>query len=307
MKTVFSNHELPHIWARQTQQNGRSGSMFFEGTKIYSYGRHFCMANIIKPGIVLFTDRTYSVSTAKHLSQTHGAVSHMEFITVPHPENENLFDNLNAWVNRIKSQIEDIENPRKRPQTKEAAKGELSNLVRNIERFFEVTGQSANKKSKYESEENTRKEFLLYFDVAKNLQALPELKAKLERKAKAEKKAQEKRDAERRAERLKDLLQWRAGSKRNIYGGRFDGEPVYLRATRNSINLPDEIQTSRGASVSYNAGKLLFQAIQAGRDVKGYDIDGYTVISVNGTLKIGCHEIDMKEVNRFAKAQGWTK
>jgi hypothetical protein len=33
MKTVFSNSELPHIWARQSQTEGRTsnGSMFFSG------------------------------------------------------------------------------------------------------------------------------------------------------------------------------------------------------------------------------------------------------------------------------------
>lgn len=307
MKKVFSNNEVPHIWARQSQDEGRGSNIFFHDTKIYSYGYHFCMGNIIKPGIVLFTDRSYSNSTAKHLSATRYAVNHMEVIEVPYPENEDLQKNLQAWKSRIEDQIAIIEHPRKKPETKERAKGELANLVRNIERFFEVTGQSVSKKFATSSAEDDRKQFLLFFEVAKNLQALPNLKKKLAAREKAEAKKKAKQQEAARIQRLEDLKEWRAGRKRNLFfGGAVENEPVYLRV--DSVRLNEdmkEIETSKGARVSYNAGKLLYKLIESGRDVKGHSIDGYTVISVNGSLKIGCHEIDMKEVRRFAKAQKW--
>ncbi len=37
------------------------------------------------------------------------------------------------------------------------------------------------------------------------------------------------------------------------------------------------------------------------KDIKGYNIEGYTVISLNGTLKIGCHNINMDSVKRLDK------
>jgi hypothetical protein len=195
MKTVFTNNELPHIWAAQKQSSGKGSAMFFEGTKIYSYGYHFCMANIIAPGIVLVTDRGYSNSTARHLSHVRYSINHMERISVPYPENDDLQKNYSAWTEHIKDQIAILENTRKKPETKERSKNELSSLVANVNRFFEVTGQSISKKLISVSEENTRKEFLIFFNVAKDLQALPELRKKLERKDKAEKRAKEKRDA----------------------------------------------------------------------------------------------------------------
>jgi hypothetical protein len=42
--------------------------------------------------------------------------------------------------------------------------------------------------------------------------------------------------------------------------------------------------------------------IEAGRDVKGHEIDGYTVISMNGELKVGCHAIERSEVERIGAA-----
>lgn len=309
MKKVFSNNEVPHIWARQSQDEGRGSNIFFNGTKIYSYGRHFCMGNIIKPGIVLFTDRTYSKSTAKHLHATRYAVNHMEFIEVPYPENEDLQKNLQAWRQRIQDQIDIIEHPRKKPETKERAKGELSNLVKHIERFFEVTGQSVSKKFIGSSAEDDRKQFILFFEVAKNLQALPGLKKKLEARERAEVKRREKAMVETLEKADKELKLWRAGKKNNFRAYQHIGElPVYLRVDSTQQERHDDIlyiETSKGARVSYNAGKKLYMAIQNGHDVKGFNIDGYTVISVNGSLKIGCHEIDIKEVKRFAKAQKW--
>lgn len=108
MKTVFNSSEVAHVWARQSQDHGRSNaSVYFEGAKIYSYGSHFCMGNIIKDGIVLITNRSYSVTTSKHLGWVRYAVNHMEQIYVPHPEGK-LIDQLPAWKNRIEANLEII-------------------------------------------------------------------------------------------------------------------------------------------------------------------------------------------------------
>lgn len=39
--------------------------------------------------------------------------------------------------------------------------------------------------------------------------------------------------------------------------------------------------------------------IKADKNIHGHDIDGYTVISWNGELKIGCHRIEHAEVERI--------
>lgn len=78
MKTVFSNSELVHVGASQSQQEGRNsnGSLFFEGATIYSYGRHFSIARFVAPGVVLFNGSSYSNTTAKHQSDVRRAVRH---------------------------------------------------------------------------------------------------------------------------------------------------------------------------------------------------------------------------------------
>lgn len=305
-KTVFPTDELTHIWAKQSQSEGRNAArnVYFIGPKIYSYGSHFCMGNIIKPGIVLINANSYSNTTAKHMSAVRYAVNHMQRIEVDKPDGS-LADNLKGFIYDIKNQLDIIAHPRKRPATKEQAKGELSAIVERVNVYLTATGQTVSKKLPYESEEKTRKEFLLYLDAAKSEQAAKALQTKLERKAKAEAKIKAAKEAEAKAEAMKELLKWRAG-RSNKHQGYYD-LPVMLRVIPEKYQRRDgkEIETSKGARVSYDAGKLLYKAIQAGRDIKGYDIEGYTVISVNGSLKIGCHEIDMKEIQRFAKKEGW--
>jgi len=106
MKTVFQNSELAHIWAAQNQNEGRAGSFYFNGKTIYSYGSHFPIATMIGND-VLFTKRTYSNTTAKHIGLTRRAISHKTIIycyDVPvnlkyaSTEHEN---NLNRWKSVI--------------------------------------------------------------------------------------------------------------------------------------------------------------------------------------------------------------
>jgi len=96
MRTVLRNNdEVCRVWAQQKQSQGKSGNIFFDGPRIYSYGRHFEMARFIDADTVFITSRHYSVSTAKHLCLVRGAVRHKTVYTVPqfddHPDNVRYF------------------------------------------------------------------------------------------------------------------------------------------------------------------------------------------------------------------------
>ena len=84
MRRVFKNHdEVCHVWAQQTQSEGRAGNIFFRDKSIYSYGCHFEMARFVDTETVFITSRGYSVSTAKHLGLVRRAVRHKTVFTVP--------------------------------------------------------------------------------------------------------------------------------------------------------------------------------------------------------------------------------
>ncbi len=71
MRTTLRNTtEAAHVWAAQTQHEGRAGNVFFDGPTLYSYGRHFAVARIYKHAdggrVALFNPARYSSSTARH-------------------------------------------------------------------------------------------------------------------------------------------------------------------------------------------------------------------------------------------------
>lgn len=78
MKTVFSNYMVAHVWAQQTQSEGRGSNFYFRDATIYSYGPHFPVASFVK-GRVLFNSGSYSVSTSKHIGYARNALSHEQW------------------------------------------------------------------------------------------------------------------------------------------------------------------------------------------------------------------------------------
>jgi hypothetical protein len=103
MKHVFSDlSHVAHLWANQLQDNARnSGNFFFEGASIYSYGHHFPIAKHVVneqgESAILFTERRYSNTTAKHIAVVRQAASHLNVIYCWNPASLHD-DNLRRWV-----------------------------------------------------------------------------------------------------------------------------------------------------------------------------------------------------------------
>ena len=70
MRHVYPNHEIPHLWVHQSQDEARNstGSFYFEGPTIYSYGSHFPIARYVTnergERAILFTTAHHSVTTS---------------------------------------------------------------------------------------------------------------------------------------------------------------------------------------------------------------------------------------------------
>jgi len=78
-KHVFDTGEIPHLWAHKVQESARNaqGNLYFDGDTIYSYGSHFptpIHATKGKRSAVLFTTRSYSVTTSGHVSAVRSAI-----------------------------------------------------------------------------------------------------------------------------------------------------------------------------------------------------------------------------------------
>jgi hypothetical protein len=302
MKKVFSISELPHVWASQRQDEGRTpnGSMYFYKGTIYSYGNHFPIAEIRPSGSVLMTWRGYSVSTAKHVSKVRAAISHRNVAYCYNPQ-LSISDNLVQESMRLRAEINIIKNKRTRPHTKDNARIEIDGLITNAKHYCEIMDTTLEHQLEIlhgipEDDKQSAYELFMYsmnledFDYEKAVADREERMAKLTKK----------RDAEILAKNQVNLAAWLEGEQ-NSWMLRDNITPLHLRVSADGT----QIETTKGAKVSYESAKALYMAIQTGADVRGFEIDGYKVISNESVLKIGCHDISPTEVERFASTQKW--
>lgn len=85
MRYVVEPAMVAHLWAHQSQESARnSGNFYFEGKDIYSYGSHFRCASIEMnqkgEKAYLVTTRTYSSTTAGHMSMVRNAIPGYETV-----------------------------------------------------------------------------------------------------------------------------------------------------------------------------------------------------------------------------------
>lgn len=284
MKTRFKNNaEVAHIWASQTQHEGRGSNLFFEGTKIYSYGRHFCVANFVRPNVVLFNSAKYSNSTAKHQAYVWRAIPGGVMVFQV-PDVDPSFGhkkNLEYLFLTIKNTVFDATKSTKRTAY-----------------LLEVARQTQQLAIEYAVAFNIPLVDEIMCDIV--AYDLPDLSERIEaqREKAANREAIEEAKRQEKYDKLRKLVRvWQAG---NLEQDAIYALPeVYLREKDGSV------QTSHGAIVPIKDAHVLYRMIEAGKDIVGHRIGSYTVISLNGVLTIGCHKIEREEIKRFASVMGW--
>mgnify|MGYP001024021645 CR=1 FL=1 len=133
MKTVFNNRQLAHVWAQQTQAEGRnpSRSMFFEGNTIYSYGYHYAIATMYFKGLeklVLVNEYGYSNTTCKQRNDVLRAIKYTNFVYVPRPTNLECEENENHLYNQVISHIDSLMSTRTKNTSFEWLEKSIKNL-----------------------------------------------------------------------------------------------------------------------------------------------------------------------------------
>jgi len=292
MKKVFSNSQCCHVWAQQKQDEGRGHNIFFEKESIYSYGRHFKMAEFIRPDVVLVNSRGYSSSTSKHQGYVRGALHGLKVtkINVPGIASEGKVA-ISECCDRMMDQIENNIKLAVRARTDtEIYKRYASSGLAEMEAYLKYCkGMTPKQWARFRS----LKKMLTSDDFTK---LMPIIKAEAEatKKRNAERKARQAEDDRIRA--LKDeerLAEWLAGGNLFITGMRTD--KTYLRVKG------DKVQTSRGAEVPLSEAKVLLGLWTKGEVQVGYKIGHFEVETVEqNQIKIGCHYLVREEIERIA-------
>lgn len=289
----MTNRELAHYWAHN--EGSKEGSNFFcEKNAIYSYGYHFKIAEKVKDKngetiFFAFNANGYSPTTAKHKSYTFSAIP-IEYrragkvIDIPGCDWKNWEKVLEFYTKEISSKLAQAQRAR---TNKDYYQTEAFSLLHHLKNYLELVQKAGVKIDK-------RKIPKIWRDAMKNeTSSIEEITEKAEKARKAELEAKRREDAATYREQIADLERWKDGDLKWFTGHMID--QAYLRINGHMV------ETSQGASVPVNEAKALWAMIKAGKDIRGVPCSGYRVLSMNGVLTIGCHEIPREEVFRVGQ------
>jgi hypothetical protein len=285
MKTSFSsNDQLCHVWAQQTQSSGKANNMFFEGSKIYSYGFHYLAAQIHTvqgQKICLVRSDSYSNTTTKHLYAIENAVNGlMPVYRVPFVNDLYSEKNFNHFNDIVLDEVERILKSVKVVsfQNADSWARSLQGILSDANEFFRVTKnpEISINKDMWDiicGHLNNRVERYVTLNTPEMIQ---------KREAALHKKKLVKTES--------DIKEWRQSGT----------------ITNNLKTLPYEllrvsgfvVKTSRGAEVPLShalrlLGKIERKEVQPGDRIGHFTFENIT--GENQVIKIGCHKILLSE------------
>lgn len=285
MKTVYTNSELPHIWAHQKQDHGRSSTMSFSDRTIYSYGRHFPIARHVtnKDGApaVLFTTNSYSVTTAKHISFTRRAI----------PAGIPVF--YTKHVNHTP-----------RPDILEEYQAAVDCFMLDASKSRTRTGYLLTLAHEKHAAGNACAEFFGWKERLAPMPGLGEYQVRAAAQRAAAKIAKEKADLLQAMRFKKQLTEWL---------GFFPAyaDPAFQYGRIIETEAGEQIETTQGARIPADHARKALPFVLAIIDAKKtWQENGHAIhlgnyrlnrIDEAGTLHIGCHRIQAQEVKRFAE------
>lgn len=275
MKTVFTDiSHIAHLWANQLQDNAKnSGNFFFREKTIYSYGYHFPIAKHVKNAdckeAVLFTERSYSVTTSKHIRVVEHAASHKDIIYCYNPDNTHA-DNFKAWQNTAERVAENL----KKAKKPEKYLSGISSIKARVDRYCEFFSLTMPESLATLLSIGNKSEYAAY----------TEKKGTFE---KAEKEKEQKEVAKKHKAALK---KWLAG----------EGHRLYVRDQNDYLRVRDNrIETTQGVQIPMELGKRLWHSIKDNSLAIGAKVLDYTVEEVGKSVRIGCHNFKTDYLIKF--------
>lgn len=258
-----------------------SSPVYFSNGIIYSYGPHFPMAKFVSDVSLLFTLRTYSSTTARHLSQAMSALSQYKLIYVENPC-ASIKDNLDYFKKSISDAILRLK------ASKRGGRQEDRNLVENYTKYLANYLEFLNleKLSKDDKKEiKDANAFLKEVKTGEVSNYLANEEKKHKKQIAAAKKAEKQRMLARQAKLEDDKVKFLNGEINYIYGSdtsliRVDGENVIT-----SQNVKMKLEIVLRAFKNFKKGTL------------GERLVDYRIIKADKEeVIIGCHNFKTKHL-----------
>lgn len=296
----MNNKQVSHLWASQNKDAARGSNFYFEGRTIFSYGPHFPIATFTEKSmadgsrVVLFTHRSYSMTTHKHVALARAALCglNVHVFTVERP--------TDGYESNHRHNLQDY---RARFDIAVANASKARTAERRV-RFMDEARQ-------LEAEANAYAE-VFNCPVDEFPQVSPDLLEQVRKDAKDAKAAAERKAkaaAERRAKEYAEAADaWRNRTEDAQHSlWQYHEFPTLLRISADG----ETVETSRGAEVSKQAARRAWSLCNAARgqsfDYNGPQIGAFTLREVreNGDMVIGCHTLKFAELERCAVALGF--
>ena len=298
----MNNSQVAHIWANQSKTIAKGSNFFFNNKSIYSYGHHFEVARLVQTEkgnktIALFEPSTYSVSTSKHQSLAKNAVHGLhESFDFNLPTYDLTRDDFLRSFNRFeKLVIEALKKSKRAIKYKDSHIRDAVNAVdqwNKLKTYFPTLTKGIKKLKTLDQDQ---------------IDKLVESEKK--QKAIEAKKRKMILDNEVKLWLNHDINSLPNDAKTMI---RQKGKRVITKSgNAPEFRLLNEIETSRGAIVPLDHAKLFFNAIKRFEKNRNecntrFRVGHFTLdrLTTKGA-KIGCHLLEWKEINRFAKTMNW--
>lgn len=276
MRRVFiTSADVIHLFANQLQNEARSSNVFFDpdynseldyATKIYSYGRHYLLGKFIDRNTIIINDTGYSVTTAKHIRELDYATSHKkQFYTTQ--------TDLSEVLSSVRYNIRKLQNARK----PELYISPSLNLWTKLNEFIEYTRHKEMVKTIEYKEIKTLIESIKS-DPKTSIDALNKFaKTKAKKEARIE-----------NAKRKKEVKEFRTYKRDYLTVGGMD----FLRMSKDGSC----VETSQRVTVTLKEARRVLRLIDLGKIIGDRINDNFVVTAMNGSLKVGCHNIDRDEI-----------
>ena len=288
MKKVLNADNVAHTWANQQQDEARTpnNSFYFYNNTIYSYGSHFPIAkhatNSKGETAILFTTRSYSMTTSKHIALVKQSIPNREIIIYCNNPENSANENILYW-NRL---IDNIYTSLAKAKKPEKYLLELSQLKYQLEKYCNFMEVEIPEAISLKLEITSKAEIV---EIVAKEQAL-----KTEQEAKKAKEQQKYNKEQikkfRNFERFNPLINFSCLR--------------YNKATQ-------RIETSQRIEIPVKLALVFYKAIKTALNTKELNTEildnlkilDYKVKNLQKEfIEIGCHKIEMKEINKIAKS-----
>lgn len=301
MKRVVNTATVFHYWANEVQSDARNGtgSVSFDGPTAYSYRMPIAriVVNALGHKAYLVTSSTYSVTTAKHISQLRRSI----------PVNAEIFPaliSLNGWGSvfnptlNLAKMIEEID------ELTQTAKRARSNKVWHIRRLISDTAKAKDFASFFALTEP-----IFSAEVIAACDSYDAVAGRMEALRLAIEEKHDKRKAEQLAKLPQNLQLWKEGKQISLdsfYGLEYQCMRI----------AGDNIETTGGAivpiaDVTKAMSSILYILNRGGENGELEDYKpkhlirfGYyalTSITAVGIVTVGCHRFEKEEILRIAE------